>query len=267
MKIGPIRYFCISFWAAAFSSGVRSKASSRVTPCGVTGGGRVGNGCRAALRSPGTSLCGTGRSSIGQTGWPVDAIEYEHEAMLRQLGDGFDAAPGDGEVHQHRLRGQRIVPDAMVDELVVPAADAGFRVQRDQRLGEQVVARTRAAVIEVAGIPGRQIDEAALLVDRHARPGLDLPGVAPRFVLPGLGADRGRRLRDRRPPPDQLAGSRVIGAHVSRRRLLVEQVVADRAAEDDEILVDRRRGVDLEVRRLDRPAQILAGIDRPFEPE
>ena len=95
----------------------------------------------------------------------------------------------------------------------------------------------------------------------------DLPGVPPRFVLPGVGAGGGRRLRNRRPPPHQLAGSRVIGAHVAGGRLLVEEVVADRAAEDHEVFVDRRRGVDLEVRRLDRPAQILAGIDRSFQPE
>ena len=37
----------------------------------ANGGGAVGNGCVGQLFSPGTSLCGTGRSSIGQSGAPV----------------------------------------------------------------------------------------------------------------------------------------------------------------------------------------------------
>ena len=40
-------------------------------PCRSNAGGRVGNGCVGEYHSPGTSPCGTGRSSIGQTGSPV----------------------------------------------------------------------------------------------------------------------------------------------------------------------------------------------------
>ena len=35
------------------------------------GSGRVGNGCVGQACSPGMSLAGTGRSSIGHSGWPV----------------------------------------------------------------------------------------------------------------------------------------------------------------------------------------------------
>ena len=45
--------------------------SSTVTPWRSNGFGLVGNGCVGDVRSPGTSVCGTGRSSIGQTGAPV----------------------------------------------------------------------------------------------------------------------------------------------------------------------------------------------------
>ncbi len=38
---------------------------------GSSAGGRVGNGWVGDVRSPGTSLCGTSRSSMGQTGSPV----------------------------------------------------------------------------------------------------------------------------------------------------------------------------------------------------
>jgi hypothetical protein len=68
---GPRRYFFISAWASALSSGVRSNASSSVTPCGENAGGLVGNGCVGHASSPGTSLFGAGRSSMGHTGLPV----------------------------------------------------------------------------------------------------------------------------------------------------------------------------------------------------
>ena len=37
----------------------------------IEGGGLVGNGGVGDVFSPGTVVCGTGRSSIGYTGWPV----------------------------------------------------------------------------------------------------------------------------------------------------------------------------------------------------
>ena len=45
--------------------------SFSVNDCRANGAGLVGNGCVGQLFSPGTSDCGTGRSSIGKIGWPV----------------------------------------------------------------------------------------------------------------------------------------------------------------------------------------------------
>ena len=45
--------------------------SSTVNACLLNGGGAVGNGCVGQDCSPGMSLFGTGRSSIGQIGSPV----------------------------------------------------------------------------------------------------------------------------------------------------------------------------------------------------
>ena len=53
------------------SSGERSIRSSSRTPWISTGAGLVGNGCVAAVFSPGTLDCGTARSSIGHSGVPV----------------------------------------------------------------------------------------------------------------------------------------------------------------------------------------------------
>ena len=57
--------------ASARSSAVMSITSSGVSPWRSKGGGLVENGCVDEARSPGTSEGGTGRSSIGQTGFPV----------------------------------------------------------------------------------------------------------------------------------------------------------------------------------------------------
>ena len=57
--------------ASARSSGVKSIRSSIDTPWRSYAGGLVGNGCVGEYHSPGTSPFATGRSSIGQTGWPV----------------------------------------------------------------------------------------------------------------------------------------------------------------------------------------------------
>src|SRR5947208_14889818 len=71
VNIGPILYFFASSTASARSAGVKSIKSSIATPVRSYGGGFVGNGCVGEYHSPGTSPCGTGRSSIGQIGWPV----------------------------------------------------------------------------------------------------------------------------------------------------------------------------------------------------
>ena len=71
VKTGPKRYCWTMRRASASSSGVRSMISSSSNPCRSNGGGLVGNGWVGERVSPGTSLAGTGRSSMGQTGSPV----------------------------------------------------------------------------------------------------------------------------------------------------------------------------------------------------
>src|SRR5579863_4463248 len=66
--IGPSRYCEAILTASACISGVKSISSSIETPWRAYAGGLVGNGCVGEYHSPGTSPCGTGRSSIGQTG-------------------------------------------------------------------------------------------------------------------------------------------------------------------------------------------------------
>ena len=68
--------------ASARSSGVKSIRLSSVAPCRSNAGGLVGNGWVREVRSPGLPDCGTGRSSIGQTGSPVARSNTKTNACL-----------------------------------------------------------------------------------------------------------------------------------------------------------------------------------------
>ena len=125
---GPILYCLTSSIASARSSGVKSIRSSIVDPCRSNGGGLVGNGCVGAVRSPGVSDAGTGRSSIGHTGLSGRPIEHECERLLRQLHDRLDRPSADGDVRENRRGRQVVVPQIVVDDLVVPDAFAGERI-------------------------------------------------------------------------------------------------------------------------------------------
>src|ERR687897_1328926 len=68
-----LRASAMRFFQVPRCSGVRTYGlmSSTLSFCGANGGGAVGNGCVGHAASPGISLGGTRRSSIGQIGAPV----------------------------------------------------------------------------------------------------------------------------------------------------------------------------------------------------
>ena len=68
--------------ASARSSGVKSIRFSSVAPCLSNGAGLVGKGCVGDVTSPGTVDCGTGLSSISQTGSPVSLSKTNANACL-----------------------------------------------------------------------------------------------------------------------------------------------------------------------------------------
>src|SRR6266851_9080919 len=65
---GPRRYRFATSSACALISGVKSTRSDSSTPLREYAGGLVGIGGVGLVFSPGTSVCGTGFSSIGQIG-------------------------------------------------------------------------------------------------------------------------------------------------------------------------------------------------------
>ena len=89
-------------------------------------------------------------------------------------------------------RGDVPVPDVVMDQLEVPDALAGARVEADQAIGEEIVAGAVAAV-EIAGRRlDRDVDVAEFLVGAQRRPGAGVAGVLPGVVLPGLVAELAR---------------------------------------------------------------------------
>jgi hypothetical protein len=165
------------------------------------------------------------------------AIEDEHQPHLRELHDGRNRAALARDVHEDRLRGRIEIPDVMVDELRVPAARARGRIERDERVGVEVGARSIAAVEVVGGRADRQEHQAAGLVHGHGRPDVRAGAALPRVARPGL-VEGLARARDGVEAPCLASGPRVEGAHVARgaaRRLLGHE-----AAGDHEVAVDRR---------------------------
>src|SRR5580658_7958924 len=70
--------------ASARISAVKSiKSSGILMKFRAYAGGLVGNGCVGQVFSPGTSDCGTGRSSIDHTGCPVTRSKtYRNDSLL-----------------------------------------------------------------------------------------------------------------------------------------------------------------------------------------
>ena len=133
---------------------------------------------------------------------PVEQVE---PAGLRCLGEAL--LPVD--VEQDDGARAVVVPDVVVDLLVVPAVLSGLGVDRDDRGREQVVALALAAVQVGGGVPGGEVEQAELGVDGRAsarperRPSSTRRCPGPRVVA---------RLAGRRDGPEaplQLARRRV----------------------------------------------------------
>ena len=136
-------------------------------------------------------------------------------------------------LHRCQLRrGSRIVvPDIVMHGLEMPQIFAGARIESEQAVGEQIVARAIAAIQFIFGGRDRKIRDAALLVDgdltphihaAHVLVGVLWPRVVPEFAL----------TRNRVEHPCQLARAHVKRAQIARRRQIT---FAGKASENDQI--------------------------------
>ena len=189
------------------------------------------------------------------------AVEDVGEAGLRDLGNGFDQLAVDHDVEQVRGRGDVVVPDPVADGLEVPDALARLRVDADQALGEQVVARPVGPVVVVRRRARRQVDVPQFVVRAHRRPHVRVAGRPPGLVLPGLDAKLVVPW-DRVETPLELTRVDVVGAHVARRRVAPDRVVEDLRADDHAVAHDdRRRAVGDVADRVVAGAEILRQVD------
>src|SRR5262245_43051087 len=92
-------------------------------------------------------------------------IEDVQKSLFRRLRDRLDRPAVDGDVHQYRRAGDVVVPDAVMNELIMPDALTGRELHCEQRFGKQVVAGPMTAVVVAGGQFDREVDETELLVD------------------------------------------------------------------------------------------------------
>src|SRR5437016_5278202 len=78
-----------------------------------------------------------------------------------------------------------VVPQTVMDQLVMPDHLAGRDIQTDEALAVKPVAEAVAAEIIVGRRAHGQIDVAQLLVRAHRRPNVGVAGFLPGLVLPG----------------------------------------------------------------------------------
>src|SRR5262245_31036196 len=77
------------------------------------------------------------------------ATEHIGIAFLGELNERFDRLAIDGHLYEGRSGREVIVPDIMVRDLVMPDALAGFEIDADDRVAEQIAAQAMTAVIIV----------------------------------------------------------------------------------------------------------------------
>src|SRR5712691_9022967 len=149
----------------------------------------------------------------------------------------------------------------MVDQLEVPLPFACLQIDRDQTLGEQIVAGPMAAVEVGCRRLDGQIHEAELLVDGHLVPDAHVAVSCPGFVFPRLVAELAgpwNRLEVPQPLPRAYVErlDEAFGVVVRARRVAFPECGAD----DDHAAGDGRRRV-----QADFSGDRIDGLPRPVD--
>ena len=134
------------------------------------------------------------------TGSPVTRSKTKTSPIFVSCTTAGIVRPARVDVDENRLRRQVVVPDVVMDQLLMPAADAGRRVERDQRVGVEVGPGPIAAVEVVRRRAQRQVHQAARLVHAHRRPDVDAGAPLPGIGRPGVVARLSRPRHGVEPP-------------------------------------------------------------------
>ena len=189
------------------SSGVKSIRSSSEA-LRSNAGGLVGNGCVGEYHSPGTS---TARPAAPRSARPARrcAIEDIEQPCFVGCATALIAPAVDRDVGEDRRARNVLVPDAVMDELVVPLALAGLQVDGDQALGEEIRRRDdgRRSSRRSASRPGgRRCPSSSSTVICAQTP-----------VLPVYTTNRSPRCRCRTRPAAEWCGRSTAAFRSARR--------------------------------------------------
>src|SRR5258708_4406966 len=119
----------------------------------------------------------------------------------------------------------------------MPYSVAGFRVQSDHRIGEQIGGAPARAIKIKRRRSSRDEDDAALLIYNHSGPVVGGPARFPSVWRPGVMA-KFTVMRNGVKGPAQFSGAHVVGAHIARRR---RQRFGITPSHDDQVFVDNAR--------------------------
>ena len=115
------------------------------------------------------------------------AVEDEHDAVGPHRRQGLAGAARERRVVEHQRRAEIVLPDVVMDRLKIPAHLSRLEIERDHGIVEEIVAGPQLAAVLRHRVPGRQVHQPELGVDRRRRPdraAAVLPDVA--VLRPGL---------------------------------------------------------------------------------
>ena len=187
----------------------------------------------------------------------VGPVEQIHPALFGCLGDGIHslavALHGDQAGRRRKIAVPQIVPDA----LEMPDSLAGCGVQGQQRVGEQIVSHAIGPIKVGGRRAGRNINDAALAVQRHAGPVVGGAGVSPGILRPCVVAEFAG-MRNGMERPAERPAADIVGANVPGRR---RQGFGLPSANDQKVPINDSRSGQDDGLPLGIAPQVLAKID------
>ena len=169
------------------------------------------------------------------------AVKDVGDGLFRQLDDSLDRSPVHIDVDQNRMWRIVVIPDVVMDQLVVPDPFTGFDIEADQTAREKIVPRPRTAPNIVGAGFDVQVNVAQFGVDRKRSPDTGVPGVVGRPIQPGVVAELAR-ARNGVESPFSFAGH-----HVERQNVTLQVRSSEAAhcgADNHGVACDHyRRGV------------------------
>ena len=146
------------------------------------------------------------------------AVEDVEESVAIRHHDDFARAAGDRQIGEHRDFVRVPVVRVVRRELIMPLQHARIGIEREQRVGVQVVARPRLAVpirIGISRSPVQQVERGIVRAAQPRRRAAALPDVSLPRVAAGLS-----RGRNRVEAPQPLARHRIVRVDESAVRVL-----------------------------------------------